>query len=70
MSLNKYNKIALYRVAVLCLVLLTVTVSVTFVHASDTRPKVYLIPVSGTVEPGMAAFVKNTLKEIKDDKET
>ena len=34
---------------------------------AQNRQKVYVIPVSGTVEPGMAAYVKRALEEIKDD---
>ncbi len=37
------------------------------VFSSDKRQKVYVIPVSGTVEPGMAAYVKIALEDIKDD---
>ncbi|MBW2654051.1 MAG: serine protease [Deltaproteobacteria bacterium] len=35
--------------------------------ASQNKQKVYIIPVSGTVEPGMAAYVKRALEEIKDE---
>jgi membrane-bound serine protease (ClpP class) len=35
--------------------------------ASEKQQKVYIIPVSGTVEPGMAAYVKRALEEIKDE---
>jgi len=35
--------------------------------ASQEKQKVYIIPVSGTVEPGMAAYVKRALEEIKDE---
>lgn len=34
------------------------------------RKKVYIIPVSGTVDPGMAAFIERTLDEINNDSET
>jgi len=37
------------------------------VFASEKKQKVYVIPVSGPVEPGMAAHVKNALEEIKND---
>lgn len=37
------------------------------VHTSEKKQKVYIIPVSGTVEPGMAAYVKRALEEIKDE---
>jgi membrane-bound serine protease (ClpP class) len=33
-------------------------------YASPGKQKVYIIPVSGTVEPGMAAYVKRALEEI------
>ena len=36
-------------------------------HASQKKQKVYIIPVSGTVEPGMAAYVKRALEEIKNE---
>jgi len=36
-------------------------------YASSEKQKVYIIPVSGTVEPGMAAYVKRALEEIKDE---
>lgn len=35
--------------------------------ASQTGRKVYVIPISGTVEPGMAAYVKRALEEIKSE---
>lgn len=38
------------------------------VHAEDKNTgKVYVIPVSGTVEPGMAAYVKRALKDIENE---
>ena len=33
----------------------------------EKKHKVYVIPVSGTVEPGMAAYVKRALEDIKDE---
>ena len=39
----------------------------TNVFALEKNQKVYVIPVSGTVEPGMAAHVKRSLEEIKDE---
>ena len=36
-------------------------------YASEKKQKVYIIPVTGTVEPGMAAYVKRALEEIKDE---
>ncbi|WP_413881564.1 ATP-dependent Clp protease proteolytic subunit [Desulfobacula sp.] len=36
-------------------------------YASQKKQKVYIIPVAGTVEPGMAAYVKRALEEIKDE---
>ncbi|NOX35464.1 MAG: serine protease [Deltaproteobacteria bacterium] len=35
--------------------------------ASQIKPKVYVIPVSGKVEPGMAAYIKRALRDIKDE---
>lgn len=35
--------------------------------ASPKKQKVYIIPISGTVEPGMAAYVKRALEEIKNE---
>lgn len=37
--------------------------------AAGTGDKVYILPVSGTVEPGMAAYVHRALAEIKKDKD-
>ncbi len=37
--------------------------------AGAEKQKVYVIPISGTVEPGMSAYVKRALKDIKDDKD-
>ncbi len=36
------------------------------VLAAEKKQTVYVIPVTGTVEPGMAAYVKRALEEIKD----
>ncbi len=35
--------------------------------AESSSPGLYIIPVSGTVEPGMAAYVRRTLKSIEHD---
>ncbi len=35
--------------------------------AEEKKQKVYVIPVSGTVEPGMTAYVKRALEEIKNE---
>ncbi len=35
--------------------------------AEEKKQKVYVIPVTGTVEPGMAAYVKRALEEIKNE---
>ncbi|MFH2093364.1 MAG: NfeD family protein [Pseudomonadota bacterium] len=37
--------------------------------AASGKPKVYVIPVSGTVEPGMAAYIKRVLTQIEDQAE-
>ncbi|MCF6249034.1 MAG: ATP-dependent Clp protease proteolytic subunit [Desulfobacula sp.] len=37
--------------------------------AQEAKQKVYVIPISGTVEPAMSAYVKRALKDIKDDKD-
>jgi membrane-bound serine protease (ClpP class) len=42
-------------------------ISVNMAFSSEKKQKVYVIPVSGTVEPGMAAHVKRALEEIKDE---
>jgi len=44
-----------------------ILLSWTVVFSLENRQKVYVIPVSGTVEPGMAAHVKRSLEEIKDE---
>jgi len=36
-------------------------------YASQKKQTVYIIPVTGTVEPGMAAYIKRALEEIKDE---
>ncbi len=36
-------------------------------HASGEKQKVYVIPVEGMVEPGMAAYVKRSLEKLKDE---
>lgn len=41
-----------------------------FIHsgfAGSNKQKVYVIPVSGTVEPGMAAYIKRVLNQIEDE---
>ncbi|MCP3874022.1 MAG: serine protease [Desulfobacteraceae bacterium] len=38
-----------------------------FVFAEQKKQKVYVIPVTGTVEPGMAAYVKRALEDIKNE---
>ena len=38
--------------------------------AGSDKQKVYVIPVSGTVEPGMAAYIKRVLTQIKDEKKS
>ena len=35
--------------------------------ALEKNQNVYIIPVSGTVEPGMAAYIKRSLEEIQDE---
>jgi len=37
------------------------------VHADEGKQKVYVIPVEGMVEPGMAAYVKRSLESLKDE---
>ena len=37
--------------------------------AAPDAQKVYVIPISGTVEPGMAAYVKRALEEVGDDED-
>jgi len=36
------------------------------IHAAQDKQTVYVLPVTGTVEPGMAAYVKRALEEIKN----
>ena len=36
-------------------------------HAAEGKQKVYVIPVEGMVEPGMAAYVKRCLESLKDE---
>ncbi len=58
----KYKKNLIFILASIYLLFLA---SVSF--ASEKKQKVYIIPVSGTVEPGMAAYVKRALEDIKDE---
>lgn len=37
------------------------------VHAVEGKQKVYVIPVEGMVEPGLAAYVKRSLESLKDE---
>ncbi len=37
---------------------------------NQSGQKIYVIPVSGTVEPGMAAYIKRALKEIENEKDS
>ncbi|MBU8848808.1 MAG: serine protease [Desulfobacterales bacterium] len=43
--------------------------SASMLYASQNKQKVYIIPISGPVEPGMAAYVKRALEEIKNEKD-
>ncbi|WDP93284.1 MAG: serine protease [Desulfobacter sp.] len=36
--------------------------------AAPPSPHLYIIPVSGTVEPGMAAYIRRALKSVEEDK--
>ncbi len=49
------------------LILFCTFFSGTGLYASPKKQKVYVIPVTGTVEPGMAAYVKRALEEIKNE---
>lgn len=37
-----------------------------WVAAGQTKQKIYVIPVEGTVEPGMAAYIKRATQQVKD----
>ena len=37
-----------------------------WVAAGQTKQKIYVIPVEGTVEPGMAAYIKRAAQQVKD----
>ena len=41
-----------------------------WVTPGQSDQKIYVIPVSGTVEPGMAAYIKRALKEIENEKDS
>ena len=58
----KQKKYLIFILAGLCVLFLGNTL-----YASQEKQKVYIIPVSGTVEPGMAAYVKRALEEIKNE---
>ena len=55
------------KILIFILVLFCMLFSGNLAFASQKKQKVYIIPVSGTVEPGMAAYVKRALEEIKDE---
>jgi membrane-bound serine protease (ClpP class) len=56
----------LRKLSIFFLVGFTLFFSWSIVSSSDKKQNVYVIPVSGTVEPGMAAYIKRALKEIED----
>ncbi|SDU49450.1 NfeD family protein [Desulfobacula phenolica] len=58
----KQKKYLIYILVCFCMFFCTNTL-----YASSKKQKVYVIPVFGTVEPGMAAYVKRALEEIKDE---
>ncbi len=37
------------------------------ISAFEGKPKIYVIPIEGAVEPGMAAYVKRSLNSLKDE---
>jgi len=60
----KHKKYFLFILITFCFLSLGNTL-----YASQKNRKVYIIPVAGTVEPGMAAYVKRALEEIKEEKD-
>jgi len=42
--------------------------SCSLLSAVEEKQKIYVIPIEGAVEPGMAAYVKRSLKSLKDEK--
>ena len=55
------------NIFIFILLLIFMLFSGDLLYASQKKQKVYVIPVSGTVEPGMAAYVKRALEEIKNE---
>ncbi|OGR15265.1 MAG: serine protease [Desulfobacula sp. GWF2_41_7] len=56
------NKYLIFIITVFCLVF-----SCSWLRAVEGKPKIYVIPIEGAVEPGMAAYVKQSLKNLKDE---
>ncbi|MCK5836883.1 MAG: serine protease [Desulfobacula sp.] len=63
MKQNRYLILILIFIVAVCLSLFLGNT----LDASPKKQKVYIIPISGTVEPGMAAYVKRALEEIKNE---
>ncbi len=54
----------------LCLAIVGLCGNVDEAHADQTYSQVYVIPISGDVDPGMASFLKRALEGIPDTSET
>ncbi|MBU1695960.1 MAG: serine protease [Proteobacteria bacterium] len=55
------------NILIFILIFFCILFSGNLAFASEKKQKVYIIPVTGTVEPGMAAYVKRALEEIKEE---
>lgn len=60
----KYNKLL-----IAILTVLLVCISLESFFASENNKKLYVIPVSETVEPGMAAYIERALNDVEEDKD-
>ncbi|MCG8636985.1 MAG: serine protease, partial [Desulfobacterales bacterium] len=61
------SKIKIYSTLILALLLTPGLLFDLAGKAETAEPKVYILPVTGTVEPGLAAYVKRSLKEIEKE---
>ncbi|MCP4105955.1 MAG: nodulation protein NfeD [Desulfobacteraceae bacterium] len=55
------------KTVILFLVLFFILFAFAHKNSATPRKKVYVIPISGDVEPGLAAFLERALKDVSDD---
>ena len=57
----------MFKKKLITLMILFICISgINYCFAETGKQKIYLVPVSGTVEPGMAAYIRRALTELKD----